>query len=452
MSIPLWLQISLQILLQLVLIALNAVFACAEIAVIETKGTKLDKLAEDGNKRAKKLRRMTENPAKFLATIQVAITLAGFLGSAFAAENFSVYIVSALSGKTPLSDDILNTLSVILITIVLSYFTLVFGELLPKRLAMKNSEKIALSLTPTIGFVAFFAKPLVWLLTASTNGALRLCGVNPHEEEADVSEEDIRMMADAGSEKGIIDAEENEMIQNVFNFDDITASEIATHRTEITVLWDEDGIDVWDEIIRTNIHAHYPICGKDLDDITGILNAEIYLRLRDQSRKSVEEKAITKPYFVAGVMKTNTLFRKMKEDHVGVAIVVDEYGGTYGIVTMTDLIEQIVGDLEEDETAPEIVPEGEGFLIEGHTERENLNARLDVETEGDATTVGGWVMENLEKIPEIGDEFEAEGLRVRVTKADDKRVLEVYAERLEETEEDEDKEKSKDKDEKKDKD
>ena len=443
MSIPLWLQISLQILLQLVLIALNAVFACAEIAVIETKGTKLDKLAEDGNKRARKLRRMTENPAKFLATIQVAITLAGFLGSAFAAENFSVYIVSALSGKTPLSDDILNTISVILITIVLSYFTLVFGELLPKRLAMKNSERIALSLTPTIGFVAFFAKPLVWLLTVSTNGALRLCGINPHEAEEEVSEEDIRMMADAGSEKGIIDAEENEMIQNVFNFDDITAAEIVTHRTELTVLWEEDSIEVWDEIIRTSVHAHYPVCGKDLDDITGILNADVYLRLKDQSRKSVEEKAITKPYFVADVMKTNTLFRKMKEDRIGIAVVVDEYGGTYGIVTMTDLIEEIVGDLEEDETEQEIVPKDEGFIIAGHTERESLHSRLDVETEGDATTVGGWVMEKLEKIPEIGDEFEAEGLRIRVTKADDKRVLEVYAERIAKDEED-DREKDQD--------
>lgn len=445
MPIPLWLQIVLQVILQLVLIALNAIFACAEIAVIETKGAKLDKLAEDGNKRAKTLSRLTENPAKFLATIQVAITLAGFLGSAFAAENFSIYIVNALSGKIPLTDEVIDTISVILITLVLSYVTLVCGELVPKRVAMKNSEKVALSLTGIINFVAIIFKPLVWLLTVSTNGALRLFGINPNEEEAEVSEEDIRMLADAGSEQGVIEKEENAMIQNVFNFNDTTVGEIATHRTEMTVLWEEDDDEAWYELIKNEPHAHYPICNEDIDHITGILDAEIYLRLTDKSRASVKANAIKDPHFVAEVMKTNALFRKMKKDHLGVSIVVDEYGGTYGVVTMTDLIEQIVGDLDEDETVNDIIPDGEGFSVSGQTERENFEDRFDIETESDSATVGGWVMEHLEKIPEVGDEFEAEGVHIRVTKADDKRVLEVYAERIEEEDDEEDKDKRKDK-------
>ena len=429
-------KILLQLLLQLVLIALNAIFACAEIAVIETKGTKLDRLADDGNKRAKKLRRLTENPASFLATIQVAITLAGFLGSAFAADGFSYYIVEAfrknLDPATFLRfEGLIDTVSVIVITILLSYVTLVLGELVPKRLAMKNSEKIALALTPTISFVAFFFKPLVWLLTVSTNGVLRLCGVNPNEEDSDVSEEDIRMMADAGSEQGIIDEEENEMIQNVFNFDDIEVGAVATHRTEIAILWEEDGDDAWETLITEEIHPYYPICSEDIDHVTGILNAEIYLRLRDKSRENVLKNAVTRPLFVADVMKTNALFRQMKEEHVGMAVVVDEYGGTHGVVTITDLIEQIVGDLDEEETEKDIVPDGEGFCVAGQAERESFEDHLDIETESDSTTVGGWVMEHLEKIPEVGDEFEADGVHVRVTKADDKRVLEVYAEKLE---------------------
>lgn len=435
MPIPLWLQITLQVLLQLILIALNAIFACAEIAVIEIKGTRLERLAEDGNKRARKLRRLTDNPARFLATIQVAITLAGFLGSAFAADSFGEYIVNGLKTSLPQLfpkwEGLIETLSVIVITIILSYITLVFGELVPKRLAMKNSEKIALGLTPTINFVAFFFKPLVWLLTVSTNAVLRLCGVNPHEEESDVSEEDIRMMADAGSEQGIIDVEENEMIQNVFNFDDITAGTIATHRTEMTVLWEEDSDEIWETVIKRKIHSYYPICGEDIDHITGILHAEIYLRLSDRSRKSVLKNAVFPPYFVANVMKTNTLFREMKREHVGLAVVVDEYGGTYGIVTVTDIIEQIVGDLEVDESKPDIIQKGAGFTVTGQTEREDFEEQLGIETEGDSATVGGWVTEHLEKIPEIGDEFEAEGVRVRVTNADSKRVLEVYAERIE---------------------
>lgn len=443
MPIPLWLQIVFQVLLQLVLIALNAIFACAEIAVIETKGAKLDKLAEDGNKRAKKLRRLTENPARFLATIQVAITLAGFLGSAFAADGFSHYIVEGF--ETVLSPEdfarwsgVLDTVSVIIITIILSYVTLVCGELVPKRLAMKNSEKIALGLTPTIGFVAAFFRPLVWLLTVSTNCVLRMFGVNPNEEESEVSEEEIRMMADAGSEQGVIDEEENTMIQNVFEFNDTTVGEIATHRTEMTVLWEEDGDDAWETTVRDEIHTYYPICAEDVDHVTGILDAELYLRLSDRSRASVLKNAVKPAHFVAEVMKANALFREMKRDKIGMSVVVDEYGGTYGVVTLTDLVEQIVGDLDEAETENDIIPEGEGYSVSGLAERENFEDQLDIETESDTATVGGWVMEHLEKIPEVGDEFETDGVRVRVTKTDDKRVLEVYAERVEEEEDDED--------------
>ena len=446
MVIPLWLQIVFQVLLQLVLIALNAIFACVEIAVIETKGAKLDKLAEDGNKRAKKLRRLTDNPARFLATIQVAITLAGFLGSAFAADSFSHYIVEGFQKVLTPEDfarwsGLIDTASVIAITIVLSYVTLVLGELVPKRLAMKNSEKIALGLTPTIAFVAVFFRPLVWLLTVSTNGVLRLCGVNPNEEESEVSEEDIRMLADAGSEQGVIDEEENAMIQNVFEFDDTSVGEIATHRTEMTVLWEEDGDDVWENTVKNEIHAHYPICAEDIDHVTGILNAEIYLRLSDRSRASVKKNAIKQPHFVAEVMKANALFREMKRDKIGMSIVVDEYGGTYGVVTLTDLVEQIVGDLDEKETENDIIPTGEGFSVSGLTEREEFEEHLDIDTESDTATVGGWVMEHLEKIPEVGDEFESDGVRVRVTKTDDKRVLEVYAERLESEDDEDDDEK-----------
>ncbi len=436
-DIPLWLQIVFQILLQVVLIALNAVFACAEIAVIETKGPKLDKLADEGDKRAKRLRKLTDNPARFLATIQVAITLSGFLASAFAAENFSVYIVNWLgeNGLGLASDEIINTISVVLITIILSYFTLIFGELVPKRLAMKKSESIALKLSGPVNFIAVCFRPLVGLLTVSTNGVLRLMKINPHEEEAEVSEEDIRMMADAGSEMGIINAEENEMIQNVFEFDDISVNELSTHRTEMTVLWVEDDDKTWENTVYGDTHNYYPICGDGLDDIVGILNAEKYLRLRDRSRKNVMQNAVSSPYFVAQVMKADSLFREMKRNRVGIAIVVDEYGGTFGLVTVNDLIEQIVGDLDDTEDEGDIVSSGEGYIIAGSADRDDIDELFDIETESDSATVAGLVMEKLEKIPEAGDEVEVEGVRVTVTKADDKRVLEVYAEKLPEAEE-----------------
>lgn len=440
MEIPLPLQIVLQILLQIVLIALNAIFACAEIAVIETKGTRLDKLSEEGNRQARRLKRLADTPARFLATIQVAITLSGFLASAFAAENFSIYIVDWLGeGANALhlaSDATINAVSVILITVVLSYFTLVFGELVPKRLAMKKPEKIALAMSGIINFIAVVFKPLVWLLTISTNGVLRMFKINPHEDDEKVSEEDIRMLADAGSEKGSIDAEENEMIQNVFEFDDITVGEIATHRTEMKVLWEEDSDEDWESFVKNDTHAFYPICGEDIDHIVGVLDSKAYLRLSVLERKNVLENAVVHPHFVAQVMKADVLFREMKRERFRIAIVVDEYGGTYGIVTLNDLIEQIVGDLDETENEGDIVKEGEGYIISGLAERESVDDIFDIDTEADSATIGGWVMEHLEKIPEAGDEIEADGIRVKVTKADDKRVIEVYAEKLPETEED----------------
>ena len=445
MDVPLWLQIVLQLLLQFFLIFLNAIFACAEIAVIEIKGTKLDKLAEDGNKKAKSLKKLTDRPEKFLSTIQVAITLSGFLASAFAAENFSVYIVQGLSGKIGMSDGLINTLSVILITLILSYFTLIFGELVPKRLALKNPTKASLALTGPVKVVSVLFAPLVKLLSLSTNAVLRMMKIDPKADDSDVSEEDIRMMADAGSESGSIDEEANEMIQNVFEFDDITVGEIATHRTEMIALFQEDTDEDWAKTIDEEIHTFYPVVDEDLDHITGLLVAEKYFRLKDKSRKNVLANAVVKPKYVAQVMKADMLFKEMKKEQTTIAIVVDEYGGTYGIVTLNDLIEEIVGDFNETEDDKEIYVKesGDGYLLSGLSEKETFEELFDVDLDSDAATVGGWVTEKLEQIPDVKDEFVFEHIKIVVTKVSNTRVLEIYAEKLpvesEEDEEDSDK-------------
>lgn len=235
-----------QLLLQIILIALNAVFACAEIAVISFNDNKLARLAEQGDKRAVRLARLTSQPARFLATIQVAITLAGFLGSAFAADNFSDMLTEWLVGLgVSLPASTLDTISVVLITIILSYFTLVLGELVPKRVAMRKAEALALGMSGLISFISKLFAPIVWLLTISTNALLRLIGIDPNADDEEVTEEEIRMMVDAGREKGVIDEEETEIIQNVFEFDDITAGELATHRTDIALLWTDETMEQW---------------------------------------------------------------------------------------------------------------------------------------------------------------------------------------------------------------
>lgn len=271
-------------------------------------------MADQGDKRAKRLFRLTREPAKFLATIQVAITLSGFLGSAFAADNFSDPLVDwVINLGITVPGATLDTIAVVLITLILSYFTLVFGELVPKRVAMKKAEALGLGISGLIRGISIVFKPIVWFLSASTDAVLRLLGIDPNEEDEQVSEEEIRMMVDAGSEKGAIDEQEKEFIQNVFEFDDLTAREIAVHRTDVTMLWVEDSMEEWNKTIHNSRHTLYPVCGDSADNIIGILNAKDFFRLDDKGRESVMQNAVKTPFFVPETIKADVLFRKMKK-------------------------------------------------------------------------------------------------------------------------------------------
>ena len=417
------------ILLQILLILLNAIFACAEIAVLSLSPTRLEKLVDEGNKNAKKLQSLTKVPTKFLSTIQVAITLAGFLGSAFAADNFAGLIVDAFRGTAffdAVGEDAIRTVSVILITLLLSYITLVFGELVPKRIAMRKSEQVALGMAGFLSGVSVIFTPLVWLLTKTTNGALRLLRIDPDESDEEVTEEGIRMMVDAGSESGAIEEDEKELIQNVFDFNDITAGEIATHRTQMVVLWEEDDMEVWNQTIVGSEHTYYPVCGETIDDILGILNSKIYFRLADQSKESVKEHAIFPAYFVPDSMAADDLLRAMRQKSERAAIVVDEFGGTHGLVTVNDLVEKIVGELDNDESIDEIAEVDENtYRILGSADLTKLEELTGLEFDSDATTVGGWVTEQFGDLPNPGDSFEYENLTVTMSAADERRVHEV---------------------------
>ena len=338
------------VLLQIFLIALNAIFAGTEIAVISVNETKLEKEVEHGNKRAKWLLKMTQNSSGFLATIQVAITLSGFLGAAFASDSFAAVLSGALKRiGIGLSDSVLNTISVVLVTLVISYFSIVFGEMVPKRIAMKNAERFSLTMAGPITVIAKLFAPLVWLLTKSTNGILRLCGIDPESDEEIVTEEDLLLMADAGRKKGTIDDSENDMIRNVFAFDDLTVGEICTHRKEVSILWMDETVAEWEQTIHESRHSVYPVCGDSVDQIIGVLNAKDFFRLNCRDKKAVMEHAVHTPYFVHENLKADQLFSKMKRHADHFAVVLDEYGGMCGIITVTDLVEQLVGDFDDDE-------------------------------------------------------------------------------------------------------
>lgn len=416
-------SIIFMILLQVILIFLNAVFACAEIAVISMNDNKLEKMAMDGDKRALHLKKLTSQPARFLATIQVAITLSGFLGSAFAAENFSGVLVKWGVGLgVPIPENVLDSIAVVLITIVLSYFTLVFGELVPKQIAMRKAESLALGMAGILSAVAKIFAPLVSFLTVSTNAILRVFGIDPNAEESNVSEEEIRMMVDVGSEKGTIDNEERDFIQNVFEFDDLAAEEIMTHRTDVIMLDLEDSAEDWEKTIFETRHTNYPICEGTADKIVGILNGKEYFRLRDKSRKSVMESAVNPAYFVPETVKADTLFRNMKKEHCTIAVVLDEYGGMSGIVTINDLVEQLVGDLgdenpDEEVTVMEQIEEGV-WSISGSALLEDIEEVTGVSLpQEDCDTFNGLIFDVLGNIPEDGTDIELDigNLHVKVT-------------------------------------
>lgn len=421
------------LLLQAVLIFLNAVFASAEIAVLSINETKLERMAQEGNNRAKRLFRLTREPARFLATIQVAITLSGFLGSAFAADNFSEPLVDwILSLGVNIPRATLDAAAVIVITLVLSYFTLIFGELVPKRIAMKKPEQLAMGISGLVSGISIVFKPVVSFLSISTNLVLRLCGIDPNEEEEKVSEEEIRMMVDAGSEKGTIDHQEKEFIQNVFEFNDIMVESIATHRTDVTILWMEEDMDSWAETIHNSRHTRYPVCDGSPDNVVGVLNAKDYFRLEDKSRENVLQNAVYPAYFVLETTKADVLFKNMKANKKSMAIIIDEYGGMTGIVTLYDLIEELVGDLEDepleyknDDPYIEKVDENT-WQVKGNVELEDIEEALKVEiASAEFDTFTGLVFEELGRIPEDGEQdinLKIQDIQVHISSVKDHQI------------------------------
>ena len=309
---------------------------------------------------------------------------------------------------------------------IIIFHTCVFGELVPKRLAMRKSESIALAISGLVSVISKLFAPIVWLLTASTNSILRLLGIEPEcggfEE---ITEDEIRMMANAGSEKGVIDHEENEIIQNLFEFDDMHADEIATHRTELDVLWTKDGPDKWHETITGSEHSYYPICDKTIDNIIGSLRRqEVFYTEKPYKRYIIMEKAVVNAYAVPESIRADILLQNMKKSHNYFAVVTDEFGGTYGVITITDLLEKLVGDLYQEDDEFKRLPSGE-VIIMGKTDLDKFEKKYNLKLSSDSATVGGWVTEQLGRLPQNGDSFEYESLSITVSKTDNKKVIEI---------------------------
>lgn len=334
--------------LQLIFIFLNAIFASAEIAVITINDNKLEQMARDGNIRAVRLKKLTENSSDFLATIQIGITLVNLLSSAVATENFSSRLVNVLSSiGIAIPEAVLSIVSLFVITLLLTYFTVVLGELVPKQIALRNPEKIALFLSGLVYVISKIFTPVVRLFSASTTGIVRLFGMNIGEEDNENTEEEIRLMLDIGAQNGQILPDEENMIQNIFEFDDISIEKIMTHRTAVVFLWMSDTDEEWEKTIRYGHHSIYPVCRESTDNIIGILYTKDYFRVEDRSKEYLRREVIRPVSYVLEMVSADVLFRNMKQKKDRFAVVIDEFGGTSGIITMNDLLKQIVGEFND---------------------------------------------------------------------------------------------------------
>ncbi len=426
------------LILQVLLIFVNAVFAGTEIAVISLNAIQLKKEADDGDKKAAKLLKLVENQSSFLSTIQISITLAGFLGAAFSADVLSEHLVEWLQKLgCPGSKALLNTLSVIFITIIISFFTLIFGELVPKRIAQQKSEGWSRAVVGIVTALQSFFKPVVKLLSFCTNLVLKVFRLKTDGADEEVTEEDIRLMVDASGESGSIEEDEKEWIQNVFEFNDTPVDEIMTRDQD--ALWIQK--DASDEeilaLIRDSGYSRFPVYGEDHDDVRGILIAREFLLNMNSLEPRKLEQLIRKAYLVPDSIHADKLFADMQAKKVHLAIVVDEYGSVAGIITMEDLIEEIVGNIydEFDDVEEEEITQLEDgkWSISGDSLIDDVNEEtaLDIPTSEDYDTVGGFVMSNLSTIPEDGREFDITtgDLHIHVLKVEDKRIQRVIVEK-----------------------
>ena len=418
------------LLLLVLLIAINAFFAATEIAFISLNETKISKRASEGDKKAKMIKKMLQNPSKFLATIQIGITLAGFLSSAFASDAFASKIAPVLDKWFPLGIDFWSSISIIIVTLILSYFSLVFGELVPKRLAMKYSNKIANFSVRFIKVLSTITAPFVKFLTFSTNIISKIFGVSENEEEV-VTEEDIRDLVDAGEEKGAIQEEERELINNVFEFNDKVVSEVMKHRTEVFAMDVNSDIEELLDELDKNKYSRVPIYDETIDNIKGILYVKDLFKYVRNNKKIKVKEIVRKAYFVSENKTINEVFKELQLNKVQLAIVVDEYGGTAGIITMEDILEELVGNIldeyDEEETEYEIIDQNT-FKISGDMPIYDFEKIVKIEIpKGEYDTISGYLIEELGRIPNEKEKpiIETENATYKIEKYKDQRILQI---------------------------
>ncbi len=426
-----------KILLLAVLILVNAFFAMSEIAIISLNDTKIERMADDGHKKAKILLKLMSNSTRFLSTIQIGVTLAGFLSSASAATSFAEMLTGAVTKATGLPASIVSPVAVVLITLITSYFSLVFGELAPKKIGMQASEKVAFAVAKPLLVISKITSPFVKFLSVSTNAVVRLLGFDPNADEESVTEEEIRMMVDVGGERGVIEDTQKEMINNIFEFDDIDAGDVMTHRTDVVAADINDiTLEEFINLAIENGRSRIPLYEDDIDNIVGIVYVKDLLKYvgKEIKVKGTLRSIMREPYFIPETKSCGELFKEMCAKRIQMAVVVDEYGGTAGIVTLEDIVEAVMGNIQdeydsEDEEISKI--DDNTFTVEGTIDIEEIDELIGRELpEGDYETLAGFIMDELQCIPKNGEMNEVifENVKFTVLEVEDRRIEKIKVE------------------------
>ncbi len=446
-------ELAIKLVLLAVLILVNAFFAMSEIAIISLNDAKMEKMADEGHKKAKLVLKLTSNSTKFLSTIQIGVTLAGFLSSASAATSFAEMLTDAITKVIDIPQSVIAPVSVVVITLIISYFSLVFGELAPKRIGMQVPEKVAFTVVKPLLVISKITTPFVKFLSLSTNAVVRILGFDPNADEEVVTEEEIRMMVDVGGEKGVIEDTQKEMINNIFEFDDLDAGDIMTHRTDV-IAADINTVTL-DEFMGLAIEygrSRIPLYDEDIDNIVGIVYVKDLLKYvgKEVKAKGTLKNIMREPYFIPETKACGELFKEMSSRRIQMAVVVDEYGGTAGILTLEDIVEAIMGNIQdeydqEDEEISKI--DDNTFTVDGTIDIEEIDELIGKDLpEGDYETLAGFIMDELQCIPKDGEMNEVvfENVKFTVLKVDDKRIEKIKVEITPVVETDDDNKKSAD--------
>lgn len=421
------------IVLIIIFIIVNGFFAAAEIAVVATRRIRIRQLVEEGDKNALILQQFKENPDRFLATIQIGITLAGVIAAAIggaAAVKVIKPLIQEISIQ-PISASA-EALSIGLVTLTITYFLLIFGELIPKSIALSNPERIGMKTARLVNFFSKAAFIFVQVLTFSTNILLKPFGKKTYAGRA-ITEEEVRMLIKEGGEQGIFEPTEEALIHSVFEFTDMSVKEVMVPSTQMVTINLNLPIDDIKTIITEEQFSRYPVVGKDVNDIRGILYVKDFLNAL--TKGSVDIRKLTKPpFFIPETLKISNLLREMQRKRVHMALVIDEYGGVSGLVTMEDLLEEIVGEIrdEYDTESPVIHLGGGILLVDASISIRDLKEdhQIDIPESADYETLSGFLLTTLQKIPKVGDVVEAEGKRITISEMVGQRISKVKMEKM----------------------